>query len=292
MWIHTDPAELKHYQCRDSLKKLRLRTIQRYEDFSARRYSPESLTSPLIRQMLMFHDNLWFTGVSSSPLESLAAHGVDLSDNRSWFCWVIPARYAAELKAEALKLDFFRHLSEDASDYIAPEQPYTYLYNYRVEKGTTPRIDTAGFTPLQYIPGCPAQIFRWDEQRERTVLRIETKDLDSYPEVLRRLLGEAKAGKTARLLLRCPEGKIMQCDFPAGGGYDLFFDARTSQSGYVYRYLPEEGREGDWERLNDLLLYFLERGGKMKGTKWKYIRKELASDNMRFVNGMIDEDSP
>ncbi len=110
-------------------------------------------------------------------------------------------------------------------------------------------------------------------------------------EVLDRLLAEAKAGRTARLLLRGTEGKILQCDFREGG-YDLFFDARTSQSGYVYRYLPGEGQEGDWERLYGLLLYFLEKNGKQKGSKWRYVKKELASDNMRFVNGMIDEDSP
>ncbi len=122
-------------------------------------------------------------------------------------------------------------------------------------------------------------------------MRIETQDRDRYPEVLDRLLAEAKAGPTTRLLLRGTEGKILQCDFREGG-YDLFFDARTSQSGYVYRYLPEEGQEGDWERLYGLLLYFLEKNGKQKGSKWRYVKKELASDNMRFVNGMIDEDSP
>ena len=212
-----------------------------------------------MRGLLLFHDNLWFTGVSSNPLLSLAAHGVDLAEHKTYLCWVIPTQYAAELKAEALALDFFRHAWEDASDYIAPEQPYTYLYHYLVEKGRTPLIDTAGFTPLKYIPGRPVQIFWWDP--------------------------------TTRLLLRGTEGKILQCDFREGG-YDLFFDARTSQSGYVYRYLPEEGQEGDWERLYGLLLYFLEKNGKQKGTKWRYVKKELASDNMRFVNGMIDEDSP
>ena len=78
----------------------------------------------------------------------------------------------------------------------------------------------------------------------------------------------------------------MQCDFREGD-WDLYFDARTSQSGYVYHYLPEEGREGDWEELHNILLDFLRCYKKKKGTKWKYVRKALASDNMRFQNGMI-----
>jgi len=289
MWIHVDPEELAHYQCRSSLKKLRGEVKRRYEDFSAKRYPPEHLNTPGSRALLMFHDNLWFTGVSSNPLLSLAAHGVDLADPYSYFCWVIPVQYAAELKAAALELDFFRHISEDASDYIAPEQPYTYLYNYRAEKGAKPLIDTAGFTPLKYLPGRPAQIFQWDREGNRRSRRIETQERDSYPEVVAGLLEKAKAGEIVRLLLRSPEGKIMQCDF-RDGGCDLFFDARTSQSGYVYRYLPEEGLEGDWERLSDILLYLLRNNGKLKKTKWKYIKKELASDNMRFSNGMIVDD--
>ena len=52
-------------------------------------------------------------------------------------------------------------------------------------------------------------------------------------------------------------------------------DARTSQSGYVYRYCPEEGREKDWRLLYDILLYFLRFYKKQKGTKWKYVQKEL-----------------
>ena len=91
------------------------------------------------------------------------------------------------------------------------------------------------------------------------------------------------------LLLRCQGATIMQCDIREGG-YDLSFDARTSQSGYVHRYLPEEGREGDREALCGLLLHFLRFYKKPRGTKWKYVRKVLASDNMRFVNGMICPD--
>lgn len=290
MWILTDPNELKNYQCRSSLKKLRGGVVRHYEDFSAKRYPPERMNFPLARELLMFHGNLWFTGVSSNPLLSLAAHGVDMKSYRKYLCWVIPTQYAAELKAEALTLDFFRHLSEDASDYIAPEQPYTYLYNYLVEEGTTPVIDTTGFTPLRYIPARPAQIFCWDREGRRTSMHIDTQDRDSYPEVLTGLLEKARAGKLALLLLRSPESKILQCDFREDGGYDIYFDNRTSQSGYVHRYLPDEGLEGDWGRLYDILLYHLEHNAKLRKTKWKYIKKELVDEDMRFHNGMIIDD--
>ncbi len=178
MWIYTDPEKLKNYRCRDSLKKLRQSVAWHCEGYSPRRLSDQLLkNSPLMRGLLLFHDNLWFTGVSSNPLLSLAAHGVDLAEHKTYLCWVIPTQYAAELKAEALALDFFRHAWEDASDYIAPEQPYTYLYHYLVEKGRTPLIDTTGFTPLKYIPGRPVQIFWWDQGGNRSSMRIEIADL-------------------------------------------------------------------------------------------------------------------
>ena len=121
MWIYTDPEKLKNYRCRDSLKKLRQSVAWHCEGYSPRRLSDQLLkNSPLMRGLLLFHDNLWFTGVSSNPLLSLAAHGVDLAEHKTYLCWVIPTQYAAELKAEALALDFFRHAWEDASDYIAP----------------------------------------------------------------------------------------------------------------------------------------------------------------------------
>lgn len=281
MWFYTDPEKLANYQYKFSLKKAREELVrQRYNRL---KYDPTWKTLPVLQ------DNLWFTGISSNPLLSLAAHGVDLSAHNTYACWVIPVKFARELKAEALTLEQFQHVSDDASDYISEELPYTYLYNFLAEKGTVSHIDTAGFTPLKYIPGRPAQVFAWSLDGPRTSRNIETKDRDSYPEILSDLLGKAREGTLARLLLRCQEATIMQVDFREGG-YDLYYDARTSQSGYVYRYLPEEGAEGDPDRLYEILLYFLRFYKKQRGTKWKYIRKELASDNMRFVNGMICDD--
>ena len=206
MWIYTDPEKLKNYRCRDSLKKLRQSVAWHCEGYSPRRLSDQLLkNSPLMRGLLLFHDNLWFTGVSSNPLLSLAAHGVDLAEHKTYLCWVIPTQYAAELKAEALALDFFRHAWEDASDYIAPEQPYTYLYHYLVEKGRTPLIDTTGFTPLKYIPGRPVQIFWWDQGGNRSSMRIETQDRDRYPEVLDRLQKYQVTGTVERVTRSAPQ---------------------------------------------------------------------------------------
>ena len=98
MWIYTDPEKLKNYRCRDSLKKLRQSVAWHCEGYSPRRLSDQLLkNSPLMRGLLLFHDNLWFTGVSSNPLLSLAAHGVDLAEHKTYLCWVIPTQYRTEL---------------------------------------------------------------------------------------------------------------------------------------------------------------------------------------------------
>lgn len=274
VWYFVDPEELRNYQCKTSLKKLKENLVQRYSSFGGG------------RQKAPCQDNLRYTGVSSNPILSLAAHGVDTAQFDRFVCWVIPVKFARELKAAALALDQFQQVSDDASDYIAEEQPYTYFYSFLTEKGSVLSIDTAGFTPLKYIPGRPAQVFAWMPDGSRTSQNIETKDRDGYPEILTDLLAKAEAGEITRLLLRCQQATIMQCDFE-DGRFDLYFDARTSQSGYVYRYLPEEGKAGDWQALYDILLYFLRFYKKPRGTKWKYLRKALASDNMRFQNGMI-----
>ena len=289
MWYMTDPEELKNYQCNISLKKAKENLIRRYSYLNGDnlRHEPEHSLSRRLSPVL--RDNLRYTGISSNPLLSLTAHGADLNQSNQFACWVIPVKYARELKAEALALDQFQHVTDGGSDYIAAEQPHTYLYNFLAEEGRILSIDTTGFTPLKYIPSRPAQIFAWRPDGSRFSQTIETKDRDSYPEILQSLLTRAQAGEFTSLLLRCQGATIMQCDIREGG-YDLYFDARTSQSGYVHRYLPEEGREGDWEALCGLLLHFLRFYKKPRGTKWKYVRKVLASDNMRFVNGMICPD--
>lgn len=155
-----------------------------------------------------------------------------------------------------------------------------------LQKSSALSIDPTGFTPLKYIPDRPAQFFAWRTDGSCISQNIETKDRDSYLEVLHGFLEKAQTGEITRLLLRCQWGTLMQCDF-GKDGYDLYFDACTSQSGYVYQYLPQESCEGDWELLCEILLYFLWFYKKQRGTKWKYVRKELASDHMRFQDGML-----
>ena len=50
-------------------------------------------------------------------------------------------------------------------------------------------------------------------------------------------------------------------------------DALTSQSGYVYRYCPEEGRERDWRLLYDILL-FTDVGQVVRNFQFKEDEKE------------------
>ena len=183
MWFVTEPEELKNYQCKTSLKKAKEALVWRYGHLSGEylKHLPEH--HPLWRGLVIFRDNLWYTGISSNPLLSLPAHGVDLNRNDKFACWVISVKFARELKAEALTLDQFQHISDDASDYIAEEQSYTYLYNFLVEEGNIFSIDVTDFTPLKYIPGRPAQVFAWHPDGSRTSQTIETKDWDSYPEI-------------------------------------------------------------------------------------------------------------
>ena len=56
---------------------------------------------------------------------------------------------------------------------------------------------------------------------------------------------------------------------------DQFLHVTDDTSDYVYRYCPEESQERDWQLLYDILLYFLRFYKKQKGTKWKYVQKEL-----------------
>lgn len=107
MWFVTDPEELRNYQCKTSLKKLKENLVQRYSG---------SLKA-------LFQDNLWYTGISSNPILSLAAHGVDTAQFDRFACWVIPVKFARELKAAALALEQFQHAFDDASDYVAGELP-------------------------------------------------------------------------------------------------------------------------------------------------------------------------
>ncbi len=186
MWFVTDPEELRNYQYSSSLKKAKADLVRRYEGLDGS--GPYGLW-PVLR------DSLWYTGISSDPVSSLAAHGVDVSQTDRFVCWVIPVKFARELKAQALSLGQFRHAADDASDYIAPELPYTYLYNFLVEKGSVLSICSDGFSPMKYLPGRPAQVFVWRGDGSRVSWDIPTKDRDSYPEVLGDLLERRGPGR-------------------------------------------------------------------------------------------------
>lgn len=207
MWFLTDPEELRNYEYKASSKKTKMDLIKRYESLDG--------TGPY-KQSPVLRNGLWYTGISSAPLSSLATHKVDTSQSDRFVDWVIPTKFSHELKNEVLSLNLFQHIADDSSDYIAGELPYTYLYNFLVEKEHVLSIDPVGFSPIRYFPGRPAQVFVWHANGSRTSWDIETKDRDNYPKVIANLLEKAQTGETVRLLLRSQGATIMQCDFGNG----------------------------------------------------------------------------
>lgn len=95
MWFVTDPEELRNYRYSSSLKKAKADLVRRYEGLDGS--GPHRL-GPVLK------DSLWYTGISSDPVSSLAAHGVNISQTDRFVCWVIPVKFARELKAQALSL--------------------------------------------------------------------------------------------------------------------------------------------------------------------------------------------
>lgn len=273
-----------YINCEDYSKNTTQGTVNFYKYHSGEQF--KGLPEPF-REKLVTLEGTWYTGISSNPVQSLEAHGVNLENITQFVVSVVPVKYAAGLKKKILALTEFVHVSEEISDYVAKEQTHTYLYSFKITPEMVLKIDTAGFSPLKYLPSKPLKIHVIDEMGVEQDFEIDCQKQDTYPLVAGNMVEALETLK--QINVRHKWGHLLQV-MVEEGCFVVLFDPRTSQSGYVQIFMSGESDEKvvfcgekykrkylceDKAMLNIILLAFFEKGEKPRKTKWESIQRSI-----------------
>jgi len=227
-----------------------------------------------------------YIGVTSDPVKSLHAHGIDTFAENTFFCMDIPKELAAECKAEVMALDGFEAVSDPANDRTETPYPNLFIYIYKLSDKTNEHPELDGLTPQQSMPEESIIIRLGLRDGSRQVRYYSEMNADICDGILTEVFRLFSEHHLADLNIRHRERNLLSAEF----GEDcciINYDPRTSQCGGYQSYrsgetarrkvqlytgeYPEYMLCRDTEVLKTILNYFLLKGkkpGKRQNVKW------------------------
>ena len=227
-----------------------------------------------------------YVGITSNPVQSLTAHGINIFASNSYFCTDILKEDALRCKEAVIALDGFEAVSDPANDHTETPFPQLYLYIYKISDKTNEAPDTSALVPAERLPE--------GENIVRFVMRsgnAETRVITEMGETERNdLIAEINAGissqQLAEVWIRHKALSMLSVLF-GDGCCIINYDAGTSQCGGYQSYrsgsasrkkvplysgeYPEYMLCRDVQVLEAILRYYLPKGkkpGKRQNIKW------------------------
>ncbi|MBR5371657.1 MAG: hypothetical protein IK130_05515 [Oscillospiraceae bacterium] len=227
-----------------------------------------------------------YVGITSDPVRSLTAHGIDTFAENQFFCADIPKELAAECKAEIMALGGFEAVSDSANDRTETTYSMLYVYIYRIADGTEEHPDLTGLTPREALPIREIAVrlgMRDGTCQVRYYTEMNAAVCDAFLTELSALISDCRL---AAMQIRHRARDILSAEFGEGCCI-ISHDSRTSQCGGYQSYrsgetarkkvqlytgeYPEYMLCRDMNVLNTIVSYYLVKGkkpGKRQNIKW------------------------
>jgi len=256
---------------------------ERYEYMTAEEVQrSKPITSPVI----LVIEGKCYVGITSDPVQSLTAHGINIFASNTYFCTDILKEDAQRCKEAVTKLEGYEAVCDPDNDRLDTPYPQLYLYIYKISEKTNEKPVISDLTPAEDLP----------EGRNivRSVMRNGSADVRILPEfdekLCNDLIAEIKEGVSSQQLAEVwiRHRALNMISVLFGDGCCIInFDAGTSQTGGYQSYrsgaasrkkvrlysgeYPEYMLCRDMQVLETILQYFLLKGkkpGKRQNIKW------------------------
>ncbi len=236
---------------------------------------------------------VWYVGITANPIQSLAAHGIDIYARNTFECWDFPHENIAECKAAVMELEGCNIITETESDYINYKYPNMFIYTYQITDKTIQKIDVSGFTPYKTIPKPPVIVKYYSIDGKETMVRYD----DSFDEkncdwLLDEIKEKVLENQLKGLVIKPRGTHFMEMQFGEDGCI-ISYDSNTSQCGAFKSYrngsksrklvklftgeYPEYMICRDVDVLIEILGYFIKKNnkpGKRQNVKWVVMPEE------------------
>jgi hypothetical protein len=241
---------------------------------------------PITSPVILVIEGQCYVGITSNPVQSLTAHGINIFASNTYFCTDIQKEDAQRCKEAVTELEGYEAVCDPENDRSDTPYPQLYLYIYKISDNTNEKPEISNLTPIEDLP----------EGRNivRFVMRNGSADVRILPEINEKLcndlITEIREGISSQQLvevwIRHRELNMISVLF-GDGCCIINYDAGTSQMGGYQSYrsgatsrrkvqlysseYPEYMLCRDIQVLEVILQYFLLKGkkpGKRQNIKW------------------------
>ena len=243
-------------------------------------------SKPITSPVILVIEGRCYVGLTSNPVQSLTAHGINIFASNTYFCTDIRKEDAQHCKEAVIELEGYEAVCNPENDHLDTPFPQLYLYIYKISDNTNEKPEISNFTPIEDLPE--------GKNIARFVMRNGSADVRILPEINEKLcndlIAEIKEGissqQLAEVWIRHRELNMISVLF-GDGCCIINFDAGTSQMGVYQSYrsgatarkkvqlysgeYPEYMLCRDMQVLEAILQYFLLKGkkpGKRQNVKW------------------------
>lgn len=243
-------------------------------------------SKPITSPVILVIEGQCYVGITSNPVQSLTAHGINIFASNTFFCIDIRKEDAQRCKEAVTELEEYEAVSNPENDRLDTPYPQLYLYIYKISDNTNEKIEMSNFMPIEDLPE--------GKNIVRFVMHNGSADVRILPEIDEKLcndlITEIKEGissqQLAEVWIRHRALNMISVLF-GDGCCIINYDAGTSQCGGYQSYrsgatsrkkvqlysgeYPEYMLCRDMQVLEAVLQYFLLKGkkpGKRQNTKW------------------------
>ncbi len=242
--------------------------------------------SPIVSPVFLVIEGRCYVGITSNPVQSLTAHGINIFASNTYFCIDIAKEDALQCKEAVIALDGFEAVNDPANDHTETPFQQLYLYIYKISDKTNEVPETSSLVPIERLPegeNIVRFVMRNGSAEARIITEMGEKERND-------LIAEINAGVSSQQLaevwIRHRECSMLSVLF-GDGCCIINYDAGTSQNGSYQNYrsgvtsrkkvplysgdYPEYMLCRDVQVLETILRYFLPKGkkpGKRENIKW------------------------